>query len=214
MTACRDRDCFADGICLRNDTEKACVVSVLEKHRHQIHGEVIELGYGVWKQFRRLCWQQDVIWKGVEPRLDFAYSGKNHYYHGSATNIPFPDNSQDWVVAFETIEHWGEPKCPESPADGVVEIHRVLKPGGKFLVTCPIHWHGTNEFYFGDLKTIRRYFEDVPWSSIEYDEWRRDHEPLPKKMHWKETKGDRPNQMLKQLGYEPTTWRLEVLATK
>lgn len=44
-----------------------------------------------------------------------------------ATNMTFKDNSFDSVIAFETIEH----------CDCVNEIRRVLKPGGKFILSTP-----------------------------------------------------------------------------
>ncbi|MEK6856533.1 MAG: methyltransferase domain-containing protein, partial [Nanoarchaeota archaeon] len=44
-----------------------------------------------------------------------------------ATNMKFDDNSFDSVVAFETIEH----------CDCINEIKRVLKPGGKFILSTP-----------------------------------------------------------------------------
>jgi len=44
-----------------------------------------------------------------------------------ATNMNFKDNSFDAVISFETIEH----------CDCVNEIKRVLKPGGKFILSTP-----------------------------------------------------------------------------
>ncbi|MFT6500123.1 MAG: ubiquinone/menaquinone biosynthesis C-methylase UbiE [Crocinitomicaceae bacterium] len=50
-------------------------------------------------------------------------------------NIPpligLEDNSFDFVISFQVIEHI------KKDHDFVKEIHRVLKPGGKFIVTTP-----------------------------------------------------------------------------
>ena len=50
-------------------------------------------------------------------------------------NVPplegIPDNHFDFVVSFQVIEHI------KKDGDFVKEIHRVLKPGGKFIVTTP-----------------------------------------------------------------------------
>lgn len=45
--------------------------------------------------------------------------------------IIFNDDSFDFVVAGELIEHLKSPKY------FVAEVHRVLKPKGKFLISCP-----------------------------------------------------------------------------
>ncbi len=50
---------------------------------------------------------------------------------GSAYKLPFPDNSFDDVVSCEVIEH------VDNPEKMVAEASRVLKPGGKFILTTP-----------------------------------------------------------------------------
>ena len=45
--------------------------------------------------------------------------------------IPAPNNSFDYVVSFQVIEHI------KQDFELVREVHRVLKPGGKFIVTTP-----------------------------------------------------------------------------
>lgn len=49
---------------------------------------------------------------------------------GSASNIPFKDNSFDVVTAFETIYFWPNLK------NDFQEIRRVLKPNGQFMICC------------------------------------------------------------------------------
>ena len=49
-------------------------------------------------------------------------------------NVPplkFDDNSIDFVVTFQVIEHIKDDE------KFVQEIHRVLKPGGKLILTTP-----------------------------------------------------------------------------
>ena len=56
------------------------------------------------------------------------------FLKGSAYSLPFPNNSFDLVVCSEVLEHLHEYN------DAVREIHRVLKPGGKFYASVPASW--------------------------------------------------------------------------
>ena len=53
---------------------------------------------------------------------------------GSAYSIPLPNNSVDIVICSEVLEHLHEYN------DAIKEIHRVLKPGGKFYASVPASW--------------------------------------------------------------------------
>jgi SAM-dependent methyltransferase len=56
---------------------------------------------------------------------------------GSAIAIPFPDQSFDTVVSWEVIEHIPREAEPKMFA----EVNRVLRPGGRFLLSTPNrHW--------------------------------------------------------------------------
>ncbi len=64
-----------------------------------------------------------------DPRVDFKV--------GSAIEIPYPDQSFDTVVSWEVIEHIPRRTEPRMFA----EVSRVLKPGGRFLLSTPNrHW--------------------------------------------------------------------------
>lgn len=56
---------------------------------------------------------------------------KVHYIVGDAYNLPFGDESVDYVVAGETIEHL------EDPQAFVNEALRVLSPGGYLAISTP-----------------------------------------------------------------------------
>ena len=56
------------------------------------------------------------------------------FIKGSAYSLPFPDESIDLIVCSEVLEHLHEYN------DAVGEIHRVLKPGGKFYASVPASW--------------------------------------------------------------------------
>lgn len=52
---------------------------------------------------------------------------------GSALELPFDDEVFDVVAAFDVIEH-----C-DPEAQALAEIHRVLTPGGRFLMSVPAY---------------------------------------------------------------------------
>ena len=56
------------------------------------------------------------------------------FLKGSAYSLPFLDNSLDLIVCSEVLEHLHQYN------DAVKEIHRVLKPGGKFYASVPASW--------------------------------------------------------------------------
>lgn len=50
-------------------------------------------------------------------------------------NLSFADNFFDTVISCETIEHVPRPQI------ALQEIYRVLKPGGRFILTCPNYFN-------------------------------------------------------------------------
>lgn len=61
-----------------------------------------------------------------------AYTAPNlTFLEGDARRIPLPDGAVDAVVSFETIEHFYEHEL------FLAEVKRVLRPGGRFIVSSP-----------------------------------------------------------------------------
>lgn len=82
--------------------------------------------------------------------------------------IPFDDNSFDYVVSFQVIEHI------RNDREFVKEVHRVLKVGGKFIVTTPNilttltrnPWH-IREYTKDDLKNrLSEFFTKINMQGI------------------------------------------------
>lgn len=72
----------------------------------------------------------------IDPRGLVAGSG----VCGSATSLPFADNSFDVVGAFDVLEHCD----PETSA--MREFARVLKPGGRLLLSVPAYQWAWTDF--------------------------------------------------------------------
>jgi len=75
---------------------------------------------------------------GLEPKSENFYAAQMEvpsakFIEGSALNIPLEDDSFDIVVMFDVIEHL--PKGSELLA--LNEIHRVLRKGGRMVLSTP-----------------------------------------------------------------------------
>ena len=58
-------------------------------------------------------------------------NGINNVIKGSITNIPYQDNQFDLVCALDVLYHL----AVENDEDAIREVHRVLKPGGRVIIT-------------------------------------------------------------------------------
>lgn len=99
----------------------------------RVGGRVLEIGTGTGYGI-------DIIAPNVER---FVTMDKTHseelgaipanveFKEGVVPPIPFADESFDYVVSFQVIEHIKRDK------EFVREVHRVLKKGGKFIVSTP-----------------------------------------------------------------------------
>lgn len=98
-----------------------------------ISGDVLDFGCGS-KPYESLFYNAK-SYIGV----DIEESGHNHknskvdYFYDGKT-LPFENESFDAVVSFEVFEH------VFNINDMILEINRVLKPGGQLLISIPFSW--------------------------------------------------------------------------
>lgn len=119
---------------------------------------VLEIGSGTGTLLSRLRGQGfDVT--GVDVNADLVAEARR--WHGDlpiqqvqGTSLPFPNRSFDIVMSFDVFEH-----IPDSDAH-LREVHRVLRPGGTYLLQTPNKW--TNVV-----------FETIRWRS--FTRFRQDH---------------------------------------
>lgn len=65
----------------------------------------------------------------------YGRPGRLAFRQGDVAALAFlPDNSADLIASFETLEH-----IPD-PAGFIAEVHRILRPGGRFIASVPNQW--------------------------------------------------------------------------
>lgn len=189
---------------------RSCVAGVARLRLPKLTGDVLEIGPGVWKLPRRLM-SRDATWHGIDPRFTDPAPGSRAFC-GTAGSLPFPDGTFNFVFGLETMEHWHE--HGEDVRKCLTEIRRVLRPGGMFLATVPIHLHGGAEFLLGNLGDIFAHFWD--WPRFEAEAWRREHAPLAPAFDWQNERCSSRKALKRKFGPAamPANWVLELNAWK
>lgn len=106
--------------------------SGIKKLAPQIHGKVIDVGCGR-KPYRSLFATQDYVGLDIEnPGHSHENEDVDIFYDGKV--FPFENDSFDNALCNQVLEH------VFNPDEFLSEIYRVLKPGGKLLLTVPFAW--------------------------------------------------------------------------
>lgn len=133
-----------------------------------ISGNVLEIGCGAGRGLEVVLSKSEK-YTAVDKnaRLLEFLQGKYPNATFKSQQIPplqgIPDNEFDWVISFQVIEHI------QDDQQYLKEIHRVLKPGGKAILTTPNillsltrnPWH-VREYTANELKSLcEKYFTKV-----------------------------------------------------
>jgi SAM-dependent methyltransferase len=115
--------------------------TAISKFAPQLTGRLMDFGCGL-KPYEHLFTADEYIGVDFEGEGEtYAKEKVDVFYDGRS--LPFPDNHFDSVFSSEVFEHIFN--LPEI----ITELKRVIKPGGRILVTCP--------FSFGEHETPADY---------------------------------------------------------
>jgi ubiquinone/menaquinone biosynthesis C-methylase UbiE len=102
---------------------------------------ILDVGCGTGAMSQKLEQFGDVVSADASP-LALAYASKrglNRLCESDACRLPFREKSFDLIVALDLLEH------VKDDAAALAEFQRVLKPGGRVIITVPAYkglWSG------------------------------------------------------------------------
>lgn len=105
-----------------------------EKNQKEQLNSLLEIGCGKAEIFDVL--PPGIKYTGLEPSEKCVAELKSKYSHsnfvvGCAEEVPFSDNSFDFVFSGHAFEHFYDPK------KSIAEMIRVIKPGGYIILMAP-----------------------------------------------------------------------------
>jgi ubiquinone/menaquinone biosynthesis C-methylase UbiE len=118
-----------------------------ELGRIPAHGKVLDLGCGTG-HFSNYILHKGFIVEAIDPSLKMLeFAGTNFpnikFIEGVASSLPFPDHSFDLVISIEVLRYLDVSDVKLA----YKEMHRVLKPGGRILITH-VNKYAADGYYF------------------------------------------------------------------
>jgi len=146
------------------DLQAASLWRDLQLELRTARGDVLDVGAGA-QPYRSLLEGPGVRYRAIDvasARERFGYSTPDTDYF-SGERWPVADASIDLVLATETLEH-----VPQ-PATFLAEARRVLRRGGRLVVTVPFsaRWHYIPDDYWRFTpSSLRNLFEDAGFAEV------------------------------------------------
>ena len=111
---------------------------LIKSTRLSLNAVVVDVGCFIGEKLWQLKDNPKYLGIGVDISLPALKAAKNIDIYGhqfiaaDMENLPFKNNSVDFVMVFDVIEHLSDAQ------KGFSEVARILKPGGQFLLHIPI----------------------------------------------------------------------------
>ena len=140
-------------LALKNRKRNAWAISLLDI---QPSDQVLEIGFGPGQAIQEVVKLaptgfvagidvSDVMVSQASKRNAAAVrSGNVSLQQGAEAPLPFDENKFDKAFAVNSLQFWS------NPISGLEEIRRVLKPGGRVVITIQPMWAKTEE----EVKTV------------------------------------------------------------
>lgn len=103
----------------------------MRKFSPRLRGRLLDVGCGR-KPYRSLFTVDEYVGLDIDSEVTRALGIADHLYDGN--RFPLPSSTFDSALCNQVLEHVFEPDR------FLAEIHRVLAPGGKLLLTVPFVW--------------------------------------------------------------------------
>lgn len=145
---------------------------------------VLDIGYGGGANLHRMSahittghltgvdYSATSVQTSRQTNADDIAAGKMTVCEGSVEALPFTDQTFDKITTVESFYFW------PNPPENLKEIHRVLKPGGTFLLIAEIYGHDglsadvrenieRYHLYNPTPETFETIFHDAGFSSVQ-----------------------------------------------
>jgi SAM-dependent methyltransferase len=94
-------------------------------------GRLLDAGCGRYLEFSRELTDVEVVGVDLESQLETRNRTSPYAIRGDLDRLPFPDESFDTVISRSVVEHLEHPELV------FAEFSRVLRPGGKVIISTP-----------------------------------------------------------------------------
>ncbi len=135
-------------LALKNRQRNAWTISMLDI---QPDDQVLEIGFGPGQAIQEVVkltpngfvagidLSDTMVMQASKRNSAAIRSGRVLLQQGSESPLPFEDNKFNKVFAVNSMQFWS------NPIAGLQEVRRVLKPGGRVVITIQLMWAKTEE---------------------------------------------------------------------